>query len=90
MVRIIKDGGLLGIGVEYSKLTKEESKIIHGGYALENENFERINSSQQIIDLFAANVDHIYFNHDAPNKISHAEFLNPKVSNIILIFSIRK
>jgi len=52
--------------------------------------FERINSIDQVLNLFSGHVKHLYFNHDAPNKISHGEILDKNVSNIIAIFSVFK
>lgn len=90
VLRIIKDGGVVGIGVEYSTLTKEQSMKIHGGYHLHTENFERINSTDQILKLFDGHVKHVFFNHDAPNRISHGDQMVKNVSNVIAIFSITK
>jgi SAM-dependent methyltransferase len=88
-LRITKNNGIIAIGVEYSVLTNEQSINFHGGYHL-NPNFERINSVNQILNLFSGHVKHLYFNHDAPNKISHGEILDKNVSNVIAIFSILK
>lgn len=89
-LRIIKDQGVIGIGVEYSTLTKEQSTKIHGGYHLHTEKFDRINSTKQILDLFNGHVSHLFFNHDAPNKISHGDHMVNDVSNVIAIFSVTK
>ena len=89
-LRIVKNNGIIAIGVEYSLLTDEQSINLHGGYDLRPNNFERINSSDQILNLFSGHIKHVYFNHDAPNKISHGENLNKNVSNVIAIFSILK
>jgi len=89
-VRILKNKGVIGIGVEYSTLTDEQSMAVHGGYHLKPEGLERINSTQQILNLFGGNVDTVFFNHDAPNKISHGSSLNSNVSNVISVFSIKK
>ena len=89
-IRIIKNNGIIAIGVEYSVLTSEQSISFHGGYHLGPDNFERINSLDRILNLFSGHVKHLYFNHDAPNKISHGEILVKNVSNIIAIFSILK
>jgi SAM-dependent methyltransferase len=89
-LRIIRNNGIIAIGVEYSVLTNEQSINFHGGYHLNPDNFERINSVDQILNLFSGHVKHLYFNHDAPNKVSHGEILAKNVSNIISIFSILK
>ena len=90
VLRIIKNNGIISIGVEYSLLTNEQSINLHGGYDLRPNNFERINSIDQVLNLFSGHVKHLYFNHDAPNKISHGEILDKNVSNIIAIFSVFK
>lgn len=90
ITRIIKNNGVIAIGVEYSTLTKEDSKKIHNGYALITQGFERINSVNSILQLFESNIDHVFFNHDAPNKNSHGETLHPDVSSVVVIFSITK
>lgn len=89
-LRIIKDNGVIGIGVEYSTLTKPQSIKIHGGYHLHTENFDRINSTGQILNLFNGHVHHVFFDHDAPNKISHGDRMVKDVSNVIAIFSVLK
>jgi SAM-dependent methyltransferase len=90
MLRIIKDNGVIAIGVEYSTLSEENSKKIHDGYALVTDGFERINSVKDILNLFGEKVKEVYFNHNAPNKISHDYSLNPNVSSVVAIFSIDK
>lgn len=90
VLRIVKNDGVIGIGVEYSTLTKEQSIKIHEGYHLHTENFERINSTRQILSLFDGNVKHVYFDHDAPNKISHGDEMVKNVSNVVAIFSVVK
>ena len=89
-LRIIKHNGIIAIGVEYSLLTKEQSVNLHRGYHLSPDKFERINSVDQILSLFSGHVNRLYFNHDAPNKISHGEVAVKNVSNVIAIFSIFK
>ena len=89
LLRIIKPGGVIGIGVEYSVMTDEEM-IAHTGYNLKTKNFERINSAQEILQLFGGNVKDVLFKDDAPNKISHSGKLLKEVSNVITIFSVTK
>lgn len=89
MKRIIKDKGVIGIGVEYSTLTESQSRNI-SGYFLGAANMERINSTAQILKLFEGHIDHVYFDHDAPNKISHGSRIVSNVSNVIAIFSLSK
>ena len=90
VMRIIKNNGVVAIGVEYSTLSEENSKKIHNGYALVTDGFERINSVNDILNLFDGYVSEVYFNHNAPNKISHGHNLHPNVSSVVAIFSIDK
>jgi SAM-dependent methyltransferase len=89
LLRVVKSNGVIGIGVEYSVMTEAEM-ISHTGYNLNTNNFDRINSSDEILKLFLGHVKHIYFNHDAPNKISHSSTLLKEVSNVIATFSVSK
>jgi hypothetical protein len=90
VLRVIKDSGTIAIGVEYSTLSDELSVKHHGGYTLKPKYFERINSTKEILNLFSNHVKMIYFNHDAPNKISHGNTLREDVSSVVTIFSITK
>ncbi len=91
MIRITKDHGVVAIAVEYSTLTNEQAtKLHHGGYHLNPVNCERINSTGQILELFGEHVGAVFFNHDAPNKISHGDQLNNDVSSVVAIFSLKK
>jgi len=90
MIRITKNKGIVAIGVEYSTLTEEQGIKVHGGYDLRPESFDRINSTSQIQNLFDGYITDIYFNHDAPNRISHTDKLAKDVSNVVTIFSVRK
>lgn len=88
-MRIIKDKGVIGIGVEYSILTENQAINI-SGYFLSPVNLERINSTVQILKLFDGHVDHVFFDHDAPNRISHGDLIVKDVSNVIVVFSVKK
>lgn len=92
IIRVTKNEGLVAVGVEYSALSKEGSEELLGYSIQEYEKLsERINSTQQIIDLFGKNQNHIYFNHDAPLKRSHTnKGLVAKVSNVGTILQIKK
>jgi len=91
MIRITKDHGVVAIAVEYSTLTNEQATKLHGGeYHLNPVNCERINSTGQILRLFGEHVGEVFFNHDAPNKISHGDQLNTDVSSVVAIFSLKK
>jgi len=91
MIRITQDGGVVAIAVEYSTLTNEQdTKLHHGEYHLNPVNGERINSTRQILQLFGKHVGAVFFNHDAPNKISHGDQMNNAVSSVAAIFSLKK
>jgi SAM-dependent methyltransferase len=83
--RVVRTGGIVAIGVEYSTMTpRDEVQLL--GYAIQDSG-RRINSSADIKELFGGAVGTIYFEHDAPNRISHtANQLAPRVSNVALIF----
>lgn len=89
-IRVVKNSGVIAIGVEYSDMNYEDSvKLL--GYELETKDQKRVNSVAQILALFEGHVDEVFFNHDAPAKISHSlKGLNPKVSSVVAIFSIKK
>lgn len=89
-IRIIKDRGTIGIAVEYSTLSDEQSLQVHGGYHLKPTGFARINSTRQILDLFGGHVHHVFFDHDAPNRISHGDRIVGDVSNAVVIFTVTK
>jgi hypothetical protein len=92
MLRITKQGGIIGIGLEYSTLTKEDSEHLVG-YEIQNYSklSKRINSTEEILSLFKNKLKHVFFNHDAPNKISHSRNgLVNNVSRVVAIFSINK
>ncbi len=92
IIRVTKPGGLVAIGVEYTSMTKEDSEALIGYSIQEHELLEkRINSTQQIIDLFENQAGHIYFNHDAPMKRSHsAKSIVKNVSNVAVILEVKK
>jgi SAM-dependent methyltransferase len=83
--RVVRTGGIVAIGVEYSTMTpRDEVQLL--GYAVQDSG-TRINSSADIKELFGGAVGTIYFEHDAPNRISHtADELVARVSNVALIF----
>jgi len=91
MIRITKDRGVVAIAVEYSTLTTEQDRRLHDGlYHLNPVNCERINSTRQILQLFGEHVGEVFFNHDAPNKISHGDQLHNNVSSVVTIFALKK
>jgi hypothetical protein len=92
MLRIVRDGGLIAIGVEYSTLTNEDSVAL-SGYAIQEEEYvaKRINSTAEILALFQPHIGSLLFDHDAPLRRSHSrEGMIENVSAVATIFSIRK
>ena len=92
LARVVKPGGAIAIGVEYSTLTPaDEKKLL--GYELQE--FDRIgrrvNSTADIKALFSQQIDTVYFEHDAPNRRSHSGAgLVDNVSNVALVFSTKR
>ena len=92
IVRIVRDGGIVAIGVEWTLMT-EEDEIALAGYSVQEYGVlpKRVNTTRDILDLFEPYVDEVIFNHDAPAKRSNTrEGLVPDASNAAVIFSIRK
>lgn len=89
VIRVSKNGAIVAIGVEYSVLSAEEEKNL-GGYVI-GANDKRVNSTDDILNLFEGHVAHVFFSHDAPLKQSHSgTSINPNVSAVAAIFSIKK
>jgi|SRR6478672_8945559 len=92
MARVTKPGGILAIGVEYSNMSPADEKVLLGYELQEFDKIGgRLNSTADFRALFANYIDHMYFEHDAPRKVSHTSTgLVERVSNIGLLFSIRQ
>ena len=91
ILRVVKDGGVVGIGVEYTTLSAvDEIKL--GGYSIqENDRLtERINSLEQVLGLFQPYVKDVFFQHDAPLKRSHSAAGLISASNVATLFSVKK
>jgi SAM-dependent methyltransferase len=90
MVRVVRPGGIVAIGVEYSELSPEDEKVLVGYEIQELEKIgARVNSVEQIVRLFGRNVHTVYFSHDAPRKVSHsANGIVENVSNVAVVFSL--
>ena len=90
LIRIAKRDCAIAIAVEYSSLSYEESVEL-AGYSVEDKGFQRINSVDQILQLFEGHVEHVYFSHDAPLKRHHTRAgLVRKPSSAAVIFTVRK
>jgi SAM-dependent methyltransferase len=90
MMRVAKPGGIIAIGVEYSQLSPQDEQALVGYQIQEFDKIGgRINSTRQIKELFAEHIGTVFFEHDAPRKVSHsAARLVPDVSNVAVIFSL--
>jgi hypothetical protein len=92
IIRIARNGAVIAIAVEYSTMT-ERDEVELCGYSLQERTklSRRVNSVKEILDLFSSHVDQVFFSHDAPLKRSHGKgVVDPKVSNVALIFSLTK
>lgn len=89
MARVARPGGLVGVGVEYSEMTEDDEKALLGYELQEFDKIEkRLNSTADFRKLFAGHIDTVYFEHDAPRRVSHTrDGLVERVSNVALIFS---
>lgn len=92
IIRVTKNGGLIAVGIEYSSLDNNVTEKLLGYNIQEFEKLgKRINSSDQILELFDDKIKHIYFNHDAPLKNHHTtEKFIKNVSNVAVIVEIKK
>lgn len=89
VLRVVRDGGLIGIGVEYSTATAEE-EVASAGYLIHDRDrlARRVNSVEEILELFRPQVGEVFFRHDAPlHRSSH---LHWPPSSVAVIFSVRK
>lgn len=91
VVRVAKPGALVGVGLEYSTLTPQDVSTLLGYQINTDEGPPPANSVADIRALFEDAVDHVYFDHDGPLRLSHtAAGLVKEVSQIVVLFSIRK
>jgi len=90
ITRVLRPGGLVAIGVEYSEMSPEDEKTLVGYEIQELEQIgTRINSTGQILKLFGENVGRVFFSHDAPRRISHsADRIVDNVSNVGVVFDL--
>lgn len=92
MLRVVRNGGVIGVGIEYSAMSEEDAIALVGYSIEERERLpERINSVKQCLQLFRPNVGDIFFNHDAPLRVSHSAMgFTPRPSDVAVIFSVKK
>jgi SAM-dependent methyltransferase len=91
ILRVVRDQGFISMGVEYSTMT-ELDEIAIAGYAIHERTrlAQRVNSAEQLLELFQPNVKDVFFRHDAPLKMSHTAKLASFVSGVAVIFSVTK
>lgn len=94
MLRVTKDGGLIGLAIDYTTMTQEDQEKL-GGIAIYDRDLlpddKRVNSVQQILKLFEPHVDKVYFQNDAPNRVSSsASGIANNTSFNGVIFSVKK
>lgn len=80
-VRVVRSGGVIAVGVEYSPQSQEEI-VRDVGYLPGAQH--RIGNCTEILGYFGETVDHVYLNHDiAPSG-------RGQVGSLCVIFSVRK
>ena len=80
MARIVRPGGVIAVGVEYSPMSTEELVSILGYRPGAK---KRITSCEEILSFFGDAVDHVYYNHVvAPSGLD-------KTGALCVIFSVR-
>lgn len=92
IARIVKPGGVVAMGVEYSTMTPEDEAHLTG-YAIQEFDRlkQRVNSVPEMLELFSPHVGDVYFNHDAPARRSHTrDGLIENCSNVAAIFGVVK
>lgn len=93
IIRVTKNEGLIAVGVEYAGMDESGIEISPTDYLIQEYDKlnKRINSTEQIKELFGSSIKHIYFDHNAPNKKHHtSKNLVKDVSNVGLIVAIKK
>jgi len=89
ILRVVKPGGLVGIGIEYSNLSDDEYRELLG-YSLAGVG-RRLNSVDDLKTLFYDSMRNSYFTHDAPLKRSHnARSKIEGASSIMLVFDTKQ
>lgn len=80
VIRVTRNGGIVAVGVEFSRQTTEELSSLLG-YEVPDQN--RLQSVAEILALFAPYVDHVYFSQDL-SPIPHKKW------QLLVIFSVKK
>jgi len=77
ILRVVRSGGLVAVGVEWSKLTPEQYRQ-DIGYIIGSK--ERLSNLQAVLDLFRGSVETIYFSQDDQARSSD------EIGDILVIF----
>jgi hypothetical protein len=84
-LRVIRDGGIVGIGAEHYpdyNASAPNARAVDGlDYPVGG---ERINSAERHLDLFRGHVKHLFFIHDVGADVTD------RMSDTCVIFSVRK
>lgn len=92
MMRVLKPGGMVALGVEYSNMSIEDSRALQllrdgDDYVLGFDGTGRriLNSTDDLLSMLPADCD-VIFRHDAPLKLSHGRHgLVPKPSRVSIV-----
>ena len=64
MLRLTRRGGVIAVAVEYSTLTEKDEEQLIGYNVQEFDQIpSRVNSSEQILELFGDRVETVFFKH---------------------------
>ena len=81
MVRVVRPGGVISLGVHYTEKSNEEIiKLL--GYLPGAAN--RLLSTRAVLDCFGDAVDHVYFDHGIVTGVNSAS------GNLLVMFSVKK
>lgn len=83
LVRVARPGGVIAIGVEWSRLSVDELVAQTGGYLPGS--YERLASVDHILSLFGQHVDEVYFRQD-----EQADLTDQAVGDYLIVFRVRK
>ena len=95
ILRLLKPGGMIALGVEYSNMTPDDSRALQ--MMLDGDDYDLgfgdtgkriLNSTDDLLSMLPADCE-IIFQHDAPLKLSHSRYgLVPKPSRAAIVVRI--
>ena len=80
-VRVVRDGGIIGIGAEHYPDGAAGAAQVNPGYPIGG---KRINTAAEHLELFAGHVGQVFFMHDVGARVTQ------RMSNTCVIFSVKK